>query len=229
MNLKISVIYDNTALNGFRKGWGFSSYLEVELPDKNLNILFDTGAGDEILFYNMRRLQINPEKIDKIIISHPHFDHSGGLPYILGLNDDIEVYIPEFLHQNQKSEFFMFGSEKTKFIEVNGVVDICKNIKSVCTRKLFEQFLLIYLKDGILIMTGCAHPGLASIIDYVKNIGNVYGVIGGFHAFKDLEKLNDMKFIGPCHCTSQIDRIKKQFSNTTYKVSAGSQFLFELE
>jgi 7,8-dihydropterin-6-yl-methyl-4-(beta-D-ribofuranosyl)aminobenzene 5'-phosphate synthase len=224
--LKIEIMYDNRALKNFKHGWGFSALIEV----KNKNILFDTGAGSEILFHNMKKFNYSPDHTDIIVISHSHFDHSGGLPHILGLKDDIDVYLPKYMNSRSKSEFKMYGSSKSKFYETDGRKIIIEDIiEAVCTRELYEQFLLIHLKEGLLILTGCAHPGLGNDIDYVQKIGTIYGVMGGFHGFSNMKKLKGIQFLAPCHCTSYLDEIKYEFKENFVECVAGSEFEFDLK
>jgi 7,8-dihydropterin-6-yl-methyl-4-(beta-D-ribofuranosyl)aminobenzene 5'-phosphate synthase len=47
-------------------------------------LLFDTGQSGTVLLHNLDLLDINPETIDAIAISHAHYDHTGGLPALLG-------------------------------------------------------------------------------------------------------------------------------------------------
>ncbi|MEA3485778.1 MAG: MBL fold metallo-hydrolase, partial [Candidatus Aerophobetes bacterium] len=65
--------------------WGFSC-----LVDKDL--LFDTGEGEKVLLGNMQKLNISPKDISTVIISHDHYDHTGGLAGLLRENRRIRVY-----------------------------------------------------------------------------------------------------------------------------------------
>ncbi|MHA1232351.1 MAG: MBL fold metallo-hydrolase [Candidatus Helarchaeota archaeon] len=226
MKLIISIVYDNSAIKKYLKGWGFSAHLKLVNSEKTYNILFDTGADPEILFYNMKKMNINPYDIDSIVISHSHMDHAGGLLYLLGLKDQFVVYIPKFMHRNTKSEMKMYAGDMTRFIEVDGIQKITDNIFTICNNRLYEQFLNIHLLEGILILTGCAHPGLSNIIDFTRKSGTIYGVMGGFHGFSELNKLKDMKFILPCHCTSHKNAIKKMYPDITHECAAGIQYEF---
>ena len=223
MKLKISIIYDNKSLKPFKHGWGFSALINIE----KRNILFDTGADSEILFYNIKKLNIDPNKIDTIILSHSHLDHSGGLLYILGLKEKFDVYLPKYMNPQKKAEFRSYGGNETRFIETDGIQTISDNIKSVCTREIFEQYLMIHLSKGILILTGCAHPGLSKIIDYTEKYGKIYGIMGGFHGFAELEKLKNIQFIAPCHCTGQINEIKDMYPERFIDCAAGCKYEFE--
>ncbi len=49
----------------------------IETPEKT--ILFDTGAKGNILLHNMKALDLDPDAIETIVLSHGHWDHSGGI------------------------------------------------------------------------------------------------------------------------------------------------------
>jgi len=62
------------------------------IETENENILFDTGAKGKILLNNIEKLDVDIEKISKIVISHEHWDHYGGLKALVPLVRDIELY-----------------------------------------------------------------------------------------------------------------------------------------
>lgn len=71
--MEIKVVFNNDVINNiFSNGWGFSC-----LVDKR--VLFDTGEKSEYLFHNMKQMNIDPANIEKVVISHDHWDHTGGL------------------------------------------------------------------------------------------------------------------------------------------------------
>jgi 7,8-dihydropterin-6-yl-methyl-4-(beta-D-ribofuranosyl)aminobenzene 5'-phosphate synthase len=73
--IKLTIIIDNyVRSSGLRAEHGWSIMIE----NGNEKILFDTGASSLIL-NNMRYLGFEPRTIDKIFISHGHYDHTGGL------------------------------------------------------------------------------------------------------------------------------------------------------
>jgi len=76
---------------------GVSFLVEVESNDAKRRILFDTASYAEPILFNMKLLNINPKTIDMIILSHNHFDHTGGL---LGIMKEINKEIPIFAHSN---------------------------------------------------------------------------------------------------------------------------------
>ena len=90
--MKITIVYDNEVRNvGLRRGHGFSALIEdAALPP----LLFDTGADGPALLHNMKKLNIDPQDISTIVISHAHGDHTGGLSEILRTNGIAELYLP---------------------------------------------------------------------------------------------------------------------------------------
>ena len=78
--MKISILVDNTALfdRMFVAEHGFSAYIEAD----EKKILFDTGYSDAIL-KNAAKMGIDLLDLDYIVLSHGHFDHTGGLWHLL--------------------------------------------------------------------------------------------------------------------------------------------------
>ncbi len=79
-NVTLITIYDNYQYNPkLKTGWGFSCLVKVN----GKNILFDTGGNDSILLGNMEKMNIDPNQIDIVVLSHIHGDHTGGLTEFL--------------------------------------------------------------------------------------------------------------------------------------------------
>jgi 7,8-dihydropterin-6-yl-methyl-4-(beta-D-ribofuranosyl)aminobenzene 5'-phosphate synthase len=70
----MTILVDNEARQGLLKEHGFSAWIEVA----GLRVLFDTGQGPAFAA-NARSLGVDPSHADMIVLSHGHFDHSGGL------------------------------------------------------------------------------------------------------------------------------------------------------
>ena len=76
-----------------------------------------------------------------------------------------------------------------------------------------EQSLVLETKggEGVVALTGCAHPGLETILDAAKVSGELYGVIGGFHGFNKLKRLEELKKIVLGHCTVRKEEIMRTY------------------
>ncbi len=84
--MDIEILFDKrTQYKNLKIGWGISFLV-------NKKILFDTGENGKWLIRNIEELQIDINKIEAIVISHNHYDHSGGLWEILRIKKGINVY-----------------------------------------------------------------------------------------------------------------------------------------
>ena len=101
-------VYDNYKVNPeLKTAWGFG--LVIETP--NERILFDTGGNSEILLFNMKKLGIDPKSIDKIVISHIHGDHLGGLEGFLKENNKVTVFIPSSFPNSIRDMIKSYGGD----------------------------------------------------------------------------------------------------------------------
>jgi 7,8-dihydropterin-6-yl-methyl-4-(beta-D-ribofuranosyl)aminobenzene 5'-phosphate synthase len=214
---QILIVYDNNTLkSGLKPDWGFSCL--ISLPE--ISVLFDTGGDPKILLGNLSGMGMDPAKIDVVVLSHAHGDHVGGLSGLLE-HQPLKVYIPESFPGRFKKEVSLFGAH---IIDSGESVRIHPGVHTTgeLGGSIREQSLILETHDGLVIITGCAHPGIVEIVEHATDLFNekVHLLIGGFHLtgqtekeIKDitrkLDKLN-VERIGPCHCTG--DRATELFS-----------------
>jgi 7,8-dihydropterin-6-yl-methyl-4-(beta-D-ribofuranosyl)aminobenzene 5'-phosphate synthase len=86
-SLSITLVVDNSALGALRSEHGFAAW--VELPNRRL--LFDTGQA--ALCENAAALGIDLSAADLLVLSHGHFDHTGGLPALVEQAPGVCVYL----------------------------------------------------------------------------------------------------------------------------------------
>ena len=208
--MKITIAYDNEVRKvGLRRGWGFSAFVEDEqIPP----LLFDTGADGPALLHNMKELNIDPQDIRIIVISHAHGDHTGGLSEILKMNKIAELYLPSS---------FRGAFPGRKVTVVKRPVQIRENVFSTGELEGVEQSLVFKTDKGIFVLTGCAHPGMESILAAAAEFGELYGIAGGFHGFRDFKVFNGLSLICPCHCTVYKQEIRDLFKDKTLECGAG--------
>ena len=137
---------------------------------------------------------------------------TGGLSGILELNKDAEVYLPASWGQTIPGR---------KVTPVTEPTQICDNVSSTGELRGIEQSLALKTDKGLLVVTGCSHPGVGHIIDTASRFGKVYGIIGGYHGFHDLKKLNGLSLICPCHCTQYKSEIIQLFPQQCLECGAG--------
>jgi 7,8-dihydropterin-6-yl-methyl-4-(beta-D-ribofuranosyl)aminobenzene 5'-phosphate synthase len=206
-DLVITTLFDSKSSNkDLKTGWGFSCLIQ----GTEKTILFDIGSDDAII--NMDKLKINPASIDVLVISHDHFDHTNGM--------------------------FAFSKKikkaKTIFVPRDSV-KICNNVFTTgeMGTDIKENALIIRTLKGMVVITGCAHPGIVEMVQKAKQMfpqDEVYLVMGGFHLYlftenstsvrkivNDLKKENVRK-IAPSHCTGD-------YAESVFKEAFGADYI----
>jgi len=135
--MKISVLMENVSKDKkFKVEHGLSLYIQ----SSGKKILFDTGQSSAFID-NAQKLKIDLKEVDFLVISHGHYDHTGGLKAFLNLNTKAVVYI-------QKSAFNPYFSDKgeegikyigidsenldlKRFVCLDGDFDISSNLKLI--------------------------------------------------------------------------------------------------
>lgn len=218
---RLTVLYDNEACPGFIGSWGFSALIETGTE----TLLFDTGWDGTLLLRNMEKKGIDPACISKLVLSHQHWDHIGGLPEILYANSGLTVYVPVSFSENLKREI----KKRAGLVEVKEAIEISENIWSTgeLGDKIKEQSLILNTKNGSYVLTGCAHPGIDAIMDAALCYGKVRGILGGLHDGESFERLKGMELIAAGHCTAHKEKIRDIFPSEFMETRAG--LCFELQ
>jgi len=142
MKGRITIICENTvSMKGGVGEHGFAAYLETERG----NYLFDTGRG-EGLIPNLLKFDKDPLSVQKIILSHGHHDHTGGLPSILEILEGVEVLAHPDIFSIRYRIFQKDGKEIRRFVglkfqkiyleSLGGRFVLEKNFRQV-TREMF--------------------------------------------------------------------------------------------
>jgi 7,8-dihydropterin-6-yl-methyl-4-(beta-D-ribofuranosyl)aminobenzene 5'-phosphate synthase len=88
---KVTILYDAFGESKeLTKDWGFSALVE----HNGKRILFDTGNDAAKFEHNVKALGVDLTKLDFVVISHRHTDHTTGLRYVLSVNRNVTVYVP---------------------------------------------------------------------------------------------------------------------------------------
>ena len=87
--IEIFILVDNESESGeLQTEWGLSVLVRAHYPEQYLDVLFDTSITGQKVLSNMKKMKLDLSKVHYIVLSHKHFDHTGGLVDILRAKDD---------------------------------------------------------------------------------------------------------------------------------------------
>ncbi len=212
--------------------WGFSCLIR----HGGKNVLFDTGSDGIVLSKNMARLGIDPASIDLLIISHQHWDHTGGIYYILDANRNLQISVPKSFSMHFKSDMKRYGA---KLIESEGVCEIFPGLFTTgeLDGPVKEQAALLKTDAGTVVITGCAHPGIVRIVEIAQKIlpeNDLALVMGGFHLLNDgneeilsiIKRFQSLgvRYAAASHCSGERARklFARKYAKRFIRLGAGS-------
>jgi len=132
----VTILVDDIAYGNLRSEHGLSIWVEYG----NRRILFDTGPNDAVL-ENAKLLGVNLKQTDAIVLSHGHYDHTGGLETVLNVAPNATIYLhpaaikPKFSQKNGQARAIGM-SNSTK----NLIGALAEKGKVVWTRKPTQVF-----------------------------------------------------------------------------------------
>lgn len=212
----ITTVFDNELADSrLAARWGFAAV--VATP--NATVLFDTGSDGATLLANMRKLRLDPRGIQTVVISHSHNDHVGGLAGFLGANPDVRVLTPPRFPERLRRAIAAAGA---RYRDVSGPGPVAPGIHTTgplgaASRE--EQALVVETRDGVVVITGCAHPGIVTVVRTVRATyphTDIVLVMGGFHlvsaapgevdAVVGALRTLGVRRVAPSHCTGDAAR-----------------------
>jgi 7,8-dihydropterin-6-yl-methyl-4-(beta-D-ribofuranosyl)aminobenzene 5'-phosphate synthase len=86
---QVTCLVDNTVKlsSGLWAEHGSAFLIESE----DAKVLFDTGQSGEVLAHNLAALNKDLQGVSKLVLSHGHYDHTGGIEHVLSKVGDVEV------------------------------------------------------------------------------------------------------------------------------------------
>ncbi len=212
--LRITILVDNHPGPGhLRTGWGFSALVESD----DAEILFDSGPKPDLLAHNSRALGVDLRDIDSVVLSHPHWDHYGGLAHVARVRPGATVFLPSGCDPDFVSRLSRMGLSPAFLGPPTRLTDWMSTTGTLWGPPA-EHGLVVRGPDGGLLITGCAHPGVDALTLRAASIaeGHLLGVIGGFHLlsadYRRLEGVSmelralGVRFLAPIHCSGERAR-----------------------
>lgn len=219
----LKIVYNNYAgKEGLTADWGFGCVIEAG----GRRLLFDTGARGGVLLKNLEQLGIDPGTIDTVALSHIHWDHTGGLADFLKRNHQVTVFVPPSFPNDFKEEVRGAGA---RCEDVAPGTAILPGVWSTgeLGGAIKEQAVFCATPQGLVVVTGCAHPGVVEMVRAAKQVAGEVGlenrevalVTGGFHMLQMTEPqvrgiIGELRALGvrraaPSHCSG--DRTRELF------------------
>ncbi|MBO4900720.1 MAG: MBL fold metallo-hydrolase [Lachnospiraceae bacterium] len=253
---------------------GLSFYIETNKH----RVLLDLGQTDSSI-QNAGILGVDLKAVDTVILSHGHYDHSGGLTAFTGINDRAVIYMQESAggeyyaddgKQAAGDRYRYIGIDKdilklpqVRLIRGGHVIDDELEVFTIGRRTHMlpftnkrlliktddgfvadsfehEHFLVIRDKEFTVLMSGCAHNGILSILDAFeeKYESPPDIVVSGFHLMLKREyredELREVQAIAEelskyptrfytCHCTGlpAFEEMKKIMGDQLEYVHSG--------
>ncbi len=213
-NMKIDILYDNSSSrNDIQSGWGFSCLIDER-------ILFDTGEEPVSLLQNFEKMEREVSRIEAIVISHEHWDHIGGSQGVLKKRRGIPVYVCPGFSDGFINEIKISGGKPVTagdplalgndFFLTGEIPSVYKGIP------MPEQALVINRPEGLVVITGCSHPGIVTMVEKAGQAcpgKGIHIVLGGFHLMNSGEeevrgiadnlKARGVEKVAPTHCTGE--------------------------
>ncbi len=226
-----TVLYDNTSARPeLQPDWGFACLI----TGKDQTILFDTGTKPDVLLANMAKLDVRPESVDLVVLSHDHRDHTGGLRALLERHAAVSVLMPDAFSEAFAEEVRAMGARARRISGPTKIGDglwLTGPLPGVAV----EQSLAVETPEGLVVVTGCSHPGIVDIVRKVRTLSDqpIHLVFGGFHlrgaspgevqqVIRALEALGVAR-VGPTHCTGEgpIQAFREAFGEGFQEMGAG--------
>jgi len=238
--LTVTIISDNYAADpACGAEWGFSCLIK----SLRKTILFDAGTREDLFLKNAEALKVDLSRIDLTVLSHFHGDHTGGLDAALRKRPGLTFYVP--VDKHERALLLAKGWEDAggKVIPVGQPLDLGEGLWLTGTMGEVsqEQALVIDTSRGLIIITGCAHPGIVGIVEKARQITGrpLAAVLGGFHLLEtsDAEigriigrfKELSVARVGATHCTGDkaIALFRKAYRDRFIELGAGRVLRFE--
>jgi 7,8-dihydropterin-6-yl-methyl-4-(beta-D-ribofuranosyl)aminobenzene 5'-phosphate synthase len=218
--VRLTILGDNAVADlGVKAVWGFACLVEAH----GHTVLFDTGADPAVLKDNLAALKVDPAKIEAVVISHWHPDHTRGAPGLgklagvraltprgledfatlrsAGVKEDVARRMADWLAK----EIAKVTSAGLELVAVSEATPLFDGIAiseplpfgqiptdkpgTESTYPFWEQCLTVDTPDGLVVIVGCAHPGILPMLEQVKRQTGrpLYFVIGGLHLLQEQE------------------------------------------
>lgn len=214
----VNLIENTPGADGCLYEHGLSFYIET----KKHKLLVDTGASDALI-HNAKVLGIDLTMVDTVVLSHGHYDHSGGIMPFSKMNPTAKIYMQknaagDYYHKDETVEKYIgINKEIMKLpqvVWVDGNLTIDDEIElfgNVTGRKLWPQgnLELKKLVDGTFLQDEFSHEQYLVITEGKKRVlvsGCAHnGVLNILEKYRALYGENPFAMISGFHMRKKTD------------------------
>ncbi|MGD8554047.1 MAG: MBL fold metallo-hydrolase [Anaerolineales bacterium] len=232
----ITIVYDNNEYDPrLTTAWGFSAVVEF----MGHTILFDVGGDSPTLLSNMSILDVDLAAIEMVVLSHAHGDHTGGIEGLLAQGIQPTVHMLPSFSQSFKDRI----GRSTTVAEVEPGQLLSPEIYTTgeMGTSIPEQALVINSSRGLIVITGCAHPGVVQMAESAHELLDqpLYLVLGGFHlgnmSLSEIDSIVagfrrlGVEKVAPCHCTGDLAlrRLSQEYGDDFIQAGVGRVIVIE--
>lgn len=264
MSVRITTLIENT--QGEHLALNIEHGISFLIEKDTHTLLFDTGQSGAFLF-NAAELRLNIASVEHVILSHGHYDHTGGLRALCDRIEGFDLTMGkgffdekygvrngsyEFLGNNFDQNFLNergipYRELESRITEiVPGVYAVTQFERSHADEKINPRFVLrrgngfvpdrfedeillgVDTPKGLVVILGCAHPGMKNMLETVRSALKrpIYAILGGTHLVESpkesmqlsVDYLGDeaLQLVGVSHCTGKEAMERLQSSNSRY-------------
>ncbi len=205
--MEFIILFDNYSRYDYLQAlWGFSLYIP------KFKLLFDTGSNGRVLLQNAQKMGVDLKEARYLFLSHPHWDHIGGLDSVLEINPNLTLFLPDSFSPRLIKDLHRFASNVV--VLNKEPKELLSAVYSTGTMGI-EQALVLDTPKGAVVVAGCSHFGIEALISRVQEITSkkLHYLIGGLHLFeKGPEEIvsvakalvDQIDCITPTHCSGEV-------------------------
>lgn len=194
--LKIAILSDKSASGCCYAEHGLSYLVFADKP-----ILFDTGASD-LFLHNAKKMNINLDNVDTVVLSHGHYDHGNGLQYIEGktIVTHPNAFVQRISERSGKNISVALSrssiAQRNTIIETVdcywlsqrvvflGEIPRCVDFEQMGSATFHftdgkpdividDSGIAVITSRGLFVISGCAHAGICNTIEHARKVTGI--------------------------------------------------------